>query len=143
MRIADIIQGDLSLREDLNCAESVFWAANMDLGLGLDPKIRTLASGFGGGMNVGHACGALTGAIMVLGFLYVKDKAHEGERIKEITQRFIARFEEEYGTIMCEPIKEAHRVPVYNCKNVILKSAQILEEILQSDPPENFPLGKN
>ena len=35
---------------------------------GLDPEqTGKLASGFGGGMTVGKTCGALTGAIMVLG----------------------------------------------------------------------------
>lgn len=143
MKIADIIRNNLSLRENLNCAESILRAANDDLGLGLSPEALRLASGFGGGMNIGHACGALTGAVMVLGFLYVKEKAHESERIKEITRRFIADFEKVYGTIMCEPIKEAHRHPEYKCTSVILTSEELLEELLRSDPPENVVLPRD
>jgi C_GCAxxG_C_C family probable redox protein len=136
MKIAEIIRNDLSKREDLNCAESVLRAANDDLGLGLDRKALRLASGFGGGMGVGHACGALTGAVMVLGVLYVKERAHESTRIKDVEQKLIAAFEKEYGTIMCRPIKDAHSDPEYKCKSVILKSAELLEDLLRSDPPD-------
>ena len=136
MKIAEIIRNDLSKREGLNCAETMLRASNTALGLGLDKNALLLAAGFGGGMGVGHACGALTGAVMVLGRLYVKERAHEGTRIKEVEQKFIASFEREYGTVMCTPIKDAHSDPEYKCKSVILKAAEILEDLLESDPPE-------
>lgn len=137
MKIAEIIRNDLAKREGLNCAESILRASNADLGLGLDRNALLLASGFGGGMGVGHACGALTGAIMVLGRLYVRDRAHESTRIKDVEQKLIAAFEKEYGTIMCTPIKDAHSDPEYKCKSVILRAAEMLEDLLRSDPPDS------
>jgi C_GCAxxG_C_C family probable redox protein len=119
----------------LNCAEAILRTANEDLGLGLDKNALLLAAGFGGGMGVGNVCGALTGAIMVLSRLYVKERAHESTRIKEIEKKFIEAFEKEFGTLLCTPIKGKHFKPDVHCKSVVLAAAEILENLLKSEPP--------
>jgi C_GCAxxG_C_C family probable redox protein len=136
IRIAEIVKNDLMAREGLNCAETILRAANSDLRLGLDKNALRLAAGFGGGMGVGSVCGALTGAIMVMGRLYVKERAHESSRVKDVEKKFIAAFEKEFGTILCTPIKNAHFNPEHKCKSVVLKASEILEDLLKSDPPE-------
>lgn len=136
MKISELITNDTTRKMDLNCAESILFASNEAMGLGLDKKARLLASGFGGGLGIGHVCGALTGGIMVLGRLYVKDHAHEDPRIKDVEKELIAAFEKEYGTLMCTPIKDKHSHPELRCKSVIVKAAEILEEVIRKNPLE-------
>ena len=54
-----------------------YMVQNVAYKLGLDKEALKLASAFGGGMGIEDKCGALTGALMVLGKLFVKEKAHE------------------------------------------------------------------
>jgi C_GCAxxG_C_C family probable redox protein len=138
LHIAEIIENDYMKKEGLNCAETILRVVNSDLGLGLDKNALLLAAGFGGGMGVGNVCGALTGGIMALGRLYVKDRAHESARIKDVEKKFIGAFEEEFGTLLCTPIKEKHFHPDHKCKAVVLKTAEILENILKSESPVNL-----
>lgn len=133
--IAEKIKNDYMKKNGLNCAETILRAANEELGLGLDKNALLLAAGFGGGMAVGNVCGALTGAIMVLSRLYVKERAHESTRIKEIEKKFIADFEKEFGTLLCTPIKDKYFKPDVHCKSVVTIAAEILENLLKSDPP--------
>jgi C_GCAxxG_C_C family probable redox protein len=51
---------------DLNCAETMLYAANDVYGLELDKKALKMAAGFGGGMYIRSVCGALAGGIMVI-----------------------------------------------------------------------------
>ena len=67
---------------DLNCAEKMLYGANWAYDLKLTPEALKLAAGFGGGMGVESICGAITGGIMVLSHLYVKQRSHESNRIK-------------------------------------------------------------
>ncbi|MFR9256758.1 MAG: C-GCAxxG-C-C family (seleno)protein [Merdibacter sp.] len=60
-----------------NCAECMLHAANDVYALGLDEHAMRLAAGFGGGMQVGEVCGALTGAICAIASRYVETKAHD------------------------------------------------------------------
>ena len=57
-----------SKERDLNCAETILYAANDAYRLGLDKNALKMAAGFGGGMGIDSVCGALTGGIMVLTF---------------------------------------------------------------------------
>jgi C_GCAxxG_C_C family probable redox protein len=135
LHITEKIENDYMKKHGLNFAETILRAANEDLGLGLDKNALLLAAGFGGGMAVGSVCGALTGAVMVLSRLYVKDRAHESTRIKEIEKKFIESFEKKFGTLLCGPIKDKYFKPDVHCKSVVLAAAGILEDLLKSDPP--------
>jgi len=135
MSITESINNDYMKKNGFNCAETILRVANDELKLGLDKNAFLLAAGFGGGMGVGNVCGALTGSIMVLGRLYVKDRAHESTRIKDVEKKLIDAFEKEFGTLLCTPIKDKHFHPEHKCKAVVLKTAELLEELLASDPP--------
>ena len=135
MSITEKIKADYMKKNGLNCAETILRVANDELALGLDKNALLLAAGFGGGMAVGNVCGALTGSIMVLSRLYVKERAHEGTRIKDVEKKLIEAFEKEFGTLLCTPIKDKFFHPEDKCKAVVLKTAQLLEELLASDPP--------
>jgi C_GCAxxG_C_C family probable redox protein len=136
MSITQPVKDDYMKKHGLNCAETILRVANEELKLGLDKNALLLAAGFGGGMGVGNVCGALTGGIMALGRLYVKERAHESARIKEVETKLINAFEKEFGTLLCTPIKDKYFHPEHKCKAVVEKAAKLLDDLLASDPPE-------
>ncbi len=87
-----------------NCAQSVIAAFADKTGLTEDQALR-VSSCFGGGMGVGSVCGALTGALMVLGTLYPALDGPTKASNRKITQEFIHRFEAQFGYIDCRDLK--------------------------------------
>lgn len=128
--LADLIKAGFGIAEDYNCAETILAGANQVYHLGLDKEALKLAAGFGGGMAIESVCGALTGAIMVLGRLYVNERAHESDKIKELTEEFIGRYCEVMGATDCAPLKAKYRNEEVKCRLVILKAAEILDQIV-------------
>lgn len=131
--LSDLIKNGFGEEEDLNCAEKILYAANREYNLGLDKSALKLAAGFGGGMAIGDKCGAITASIMVLGKIFVKNNAHESEKIKALTKELFDRYKEEMGSIDCEALKEQYRTEELKCKNIIVKAAEILEDIIQRE----------
>jgi C_GCAxxG_C_C family probable redox protein len=90
-----------------NCAQSVLLSYADDLKLSRE-QAQKLAAGFGGGMGKRQeTCGAVTGAIMVIGLLKgeqadsndeLKSKAYGA--VKELTRKF----EAEYKTTRCKEL---------------------------------------
>jgi C_GCAxxG_C_C family probable redox protein len=74
---------------------------------GLDrPTAFKLARAFGSGMGMGRECGAVTGALMILGFK-VQEAASEKEtryRVYDLAREFVRLFEEKRGTILCKDL---------------------------------------
>jgi len=134
MSITEPIKNGYIEKNNTNCAETILRVANDEMKLALDKNALLLAAGFGGGLGVGNVCGALAGSIMVLGRLYVKDYAHESTRIKDVEKKLVDAFEKEFGTLLCTPIKDKYFHPEHRCRAVVLKAAELLEELLASDP---------
>lgn len=133
----EYIRDEMLFKEDWNCAETVLIGADRAYKLGLDRQSYKLAAGFGGGMATGeHTCGALTGAIMALGFLFVKERAHESARIKELTAELFERYQKEMGSLVCNPLKDKYRTEERKCADVILPAAKILDDIVKRELPE-------
>lgn len=128
--LADLIKDGFGEKEDLNCAERILQGSNVAYNLGLDKEALKLAAGFGGGMAIEDKCGALTAAIMVLGKLFIMERAHESSKIKELTMELFQEYKKEMGSIDCAPLKQAHRTEELKCRNVILKAAEILDRIV-------------
>ncbi len=118
---------------DLNCAETILNAANDVYKLGLDKNALKMASGFGGGMGIDSVCGALTGGIMVLGVLFVKERAHESDRIKTLEKEFFNRYRDKMGDVNCPPLKEKHHKDEIKCLNVIKEAGIILDDIIKRE----------
>ncbi|MGF7057551.1 C-GCAxxG-C-C family (seleno)protein [Brassicibacter mesophilus] len=114
----------------LNCAEKILYGANEAYNLGLDKESLKVVAGFGGGMGIESVCGALTGSIMVLSKLFVNDVAHESDKIKELTQELLHRYGNEMGDINCSALKKNHRTLFSGCDKVIVKAAEILDDIV-------------
>ncbi|NLZ54434.1 MAG: hypothetical protein GX892_15075 [Thermoanaerobacteraceae bacterium] len=120
-----------SKEHDLNCAETILYAANDVYKLGLDKNALKMAAGFGGGMGVDSVCGALTGGIMVLSLLFVKDRAHESQRMKTLVKEFLHRYSEKMGDMNCPYLKEKHHNNEVRCLNVIKEAGIILDDIVK------------
>lgn len=86
-----------------NCAQSVVRQFAGDYGL-LPETATLIASGFGGGMNCGKTCGALSGAIMILGLAtgyFNPEDEERRDKHKAIVARVVKQFAEIHGSINC------------------------------------------
>lgn len=96
-------------RQGYNCSQSVLAAWCEDLGLDLTTALK-ISSGFGGGIGrMREVCGALSGAIMVLGLKYGNTEGSnpkaKGENYK-LVQEFTSRYKQLIGrdTIICREL---------------------------------------
>jgi C_GCAxxG_C_C family probable redox protein len=78
----ELLKGGYAKGKDLSCTEQILYGANEVYDLGLDKNGLLLSAAFGGGMGSGDKCGAIPGALMVLGRMFVEDRAHESGKIK-------------------------------------------------------------
>ena len=116
-----------------NCAETLLNACNDYYKLNLDKKIFKAIVPFGGGFCSEKACGVLAGGIAALGVMYSEDKPTDNTKVKEITQRWVKAFEEEFSDIDCKEIKPIYKDPETGCANVMLRAAELLESIIKGE----------
>jgi C_GCAxxG_C_C family probable redox protein len=129
--LSELVESGYGEAHDLNCAETILWGANAVYNLGLDCNALRLSAGFGGGMGIESTCGALTGAVMVLGRLFTRDRGHESPQVKELCARFLQAYRARMGGIDCAPLKARYRSEALKCREVMLQSARLLEELIQ------------
>lgn len=137
----------VSFAKGITCSASVFGAFAQDLGL--DEKIaRKIACGFGAGISrTGNICGAVSGAIMVIGLKYGKevpgDDGGATDKTRTLTRQFIQEFEQKHGSANCTGIlghdlsvqaeyDEAAKANLFKtkCPDCVRDAAEILERIL-------------
>lgn len=140
-----------SFREGFNCAQSVLSAFSEAYRLRRHDALR-VAGAFGGGMaHTGATCGAVTGALMVLGLRYGKTEAADNEARERCVARgkaFLEAFEARFGSCSCRAllgydlsapgqIEAAREAGVLGtvCPGLVLAAAEILEEVLAQDRP--------
>jgi C_GCAxxG_C_C family probable redox protein len=121
------------VKNDLNCAETILYGSNERYDLGLDHRALKLAAGFGGGMGVETTCGALTGAVMVLGRIFAKEKGHDTPRLKELCAVFLEEYRRQMGSIDCKVLKDRYWTKKRECHGIILKAAEILEQTIAGE----------
>jgi len=129
-----------------SCAPAVFSTYSEQLGLGKTLALK-VACGFGGGIGrTGRTCGAVTGAVMVIGLKHGQaDVADEESRQKthKLVKEFIDKFRELHGSIECRELigydlsdsaesKLARKNKVFEnkCPGFVYDSACILEDVL-------------
>ena len=129
-------------RNGYNCSQAVLAAFAEDLGLSEEAAVR-LATGFGVGLSHGAACGAVSGAVMVLGLRH--GGGPEGAEAKRNTyvraQEFLARFAERMGGTVCagllgcdpstaEGLKEARERGLFEsvCARAVANAAELVDE---------------
>jgi C_GCAxxG_C_C family probable redox protein len=93
--------------EGFNCSQAVLSAFAPDLGLDRETALR-VSGAFGAGIaRMGQTCGAVSGALMVLGFKYSQVEAGDKpakEKMYAIAREFMARFEARNGSILCREL---------------------------------------
>jgi len=132
-----------------NCSQSVLAAFAPDLGLTVDQSLK-VACAFGAGMGRQQlTCGAVTGALMVLGLKYGKGQNDPDEKKSETyikTAAFCETFKKEHGSINCRElldgldmnnIKDKERIladDLFNtkCPVYVANAVQIAEQIINN-----------
>ena len=133
-------------KEGLNCTQAVLSTYGPQFGLDHKNAIK-VAGAFGSGMGVGETCGAVTGALMVIGLKYAKVKGpsfFSKEQTQTIAQEFFKRFKARNGATACkellgcdvnttEGLKAAKHEKHFKkrCPKFVQDAAEILEEILK------------
>lgn len=89
-----------------NCSQAVLTAFAPDFGL--DEKLALmLGTQFGGGARNGEMCGAVSGALMVLGLKYghhESDNHEQKSHAYAIATEYTKRFKEQNGSIVCRDL---------------------------------------
>jgi C_GCAxxG_C_C family probable redox protein len=96
-----------NFKAGFNCAQSVLSSYAEELKIDKETAFK-ISNGFGAGMaRKQEICGAISGAIMVLGLKYGRGE-QEGkakqEKLYEKVQDLLDRFEYEFGTINCKQL---------------------------------------
>lgn len=118
---------------DLNCAETIIYAANEEYNLNLNKETLKSMAAFGGGMGVESVCGAITGAMAVLGIMFTEDRAHESDKIKNMAKEFFQSYEEKLGFTGCRELKGEYRTEQHRCSLMIDTAAEILDDIIAKE----------
>lgn len=130
-----------------NCAQSVA-ASFADLTGWTPEQLFAAAGGFGGGYGGSHAeaCGAISGALLVLGILFPYTQEGDLEakrRLYALSKEFLQRFSGVFGHTRCMDLLRARpgvseRTPAAqrlgvtaHCDNMVVTSVELLEELLR------------
>jgi C_GCAxxG_C_C family probable redox protein len=133
---------------NVNCSQSVLWAFAGDYALEESDALR-VATGFGGGMGrMANACGAVTGAFMVLGLargMRTPEEQSKKSATYGLVQEFARRFTAKNSSIVCRDLlgvdistpegsKAANEAGLFNttCRALVGDAVKILEEMLDS-----------
>lgn len=91
---------------NFNCSQAVFTVFATECGISEELALK-LSTSFGGGARSGEMCGAVSGALMVLGLKYGHFHAENNEekqRAYSIGQDFVRRFKLANSSIVCRDL---------------------------------------
>ena len=111
-----------------NCAESLLLAANDQYALGLSDRDIQLMKAFGGGMGVGGACGALTGALAALSLIYPTTASAVEGGIRADSAKLVREFEAALTSQDCDVLQPLYRTEENRCLETVLRGADVLEK---------------
>ena len=135
-----------SFKSGFTCSSAVFSAFSDELGL--DGKTaKKIACGFGAGISKsGNICGAVSGAIMVIGLRYGKTRVGDDaatDQTRLLVSEFLQEFTRRHGSVNCTELlgynlgnagefqnAREKRLFVTKCPELVRDAAAILEEIL-------------
>jgi C_GCAxxG_C_C family probable redox protein len=121
-----------------NCAESILKTFVELYSKEPDSSITKFASGFGGGIGASNCetCGALTGGIIALGWLFGrKDPCDDKQKVFSLSAEFRDQFLKNFGFTNCQKILDmlGDQENKLKCKKLTAETAGILYEILQKE----------
>lgn len=130
---------------NFNCSQAVFTVFATDYGINEELALK-LATSFGGGARSGEMCGAVSGALMVLGLRYGHFNAENNEeknKAYSLVKEFVNRFKEVNNSIVCRELlgydlsKEDEFEIIASkglcktiCPNMVRDAVNILEQML-------------
>ena len=137
------------MREYGSCCTGVLAAYAPELGMEKDLAAgagRGMAGGIGG---LGNVCGAVSGAVLVIGLKTTNENnIHDmeaGYKTMETVREFVARFEEQHSSIKCRELI-GHDISTWekseaamkenafaNCPRFVESAVTILDDILSSE----------
>lgn len=134
-----------TFNEGFMCSQAIVSSYCEAYGLPRETALR-LAETFGGGMNMGHTCGAVTGALMVIGLKYGREEAGDEasrQQARDAALKFVREFEARHGTLACkallgtdistaEGLQAARENGLFTtlCPGYVRDAAEIVEGIL-------------
>ena len=104
-----------------NCAQCVLASCGKYTGMEQSTAL-SVAAGFGGGVRSGEICGAISGAVMVIG-LTEPDK----RKVAGLTKQCVESFRKEFGCVRCLELKQKG----ISCDELIAYGAQYAENLNQ------------
>jgi C_GCAxxG_C_C family probable redox protein len=136
-------------QEGFLCSQSILMTFADQLGMDLQAAAR-IAAPFGAGLGrKGWTCGAVTGAMMVIGMRHGHDAGNDDEtkeRMFEMTQAFMTQFEQRNGSVVCRQLLgrdlskpgelemiRAEGLFESRCPQFVADAAEILETYLERD----------
>ena len=136
---ADKRAGDY-YKEGFNCAESIFLAFREQAAPELGAETVRIATTFGGGIgNSGCLCGALAGAVMILGLLRGRTTPHvPRSEAYTLSGEFHNRFKEEFGATCCRVLRKNQKAAgsgAATCVEIIRRTDELLREFIKDKEP--------
>lgn len=146
MEMSRLDDAEKLFRDGFNCSQAVLSVFAGDMDIEVETALK-IACAFGGGMRLGNTCGAVTGALMVIGLKYGKSKAEDNEardRTYALAKEFQAAFSKIRGSIICRDLlgydlstPEGYEAARENlafikiCPGLVRDAVEILEEIIK------------
>ncbi|MBQ6591325.1 MAG: C_GCAxxG_C_C family protein [Solobacterium sp.] len=112
-----------------NCAETLLMAADRKYSLNVPEEYVRLVLPYGGGMNTGHTCGALLGALAAFGRLYGEDKPTLNTKMKAAVKAYVHLFEEMFHSLDCAEIRPAFKDEKGSCAPVMVKAGELFDYV--------------
>jgi len=133
-------------KDGFSCSQAVCAAYAEHYGLNREAALR-ISGGFGGGIGrMGETCGAVCGAIMVIGLKHGSVRAEDKEakqKTQSLVGKFVEKFKSRNNTIRCRellncdistPVGFKHamdeKIIATHCPQFVRDAAEILEEIV-------------
>jgi len=133
-------------KDGLNCTQALLSTYGPQFGLDRENALK-VSGAFGSGMGMGETCGAVSGALMVIGLKNTKVKGIaflSKEKTADLAQEFVTRFKALHGTVLCKELlgcdvstpegrKTAKQEKHFKqkCPAFVHDAAEIVEELLK------------
>jgi len=133
-------------KEGFSCSQAILSTYGAPFGLEGQTALKAAAA-FGGGMaGLGEVCGAVTGALIVIGLKHGHTQAKDKETKEKMyarTRDFTGRFRSQHGSLLCrellgcdlttpEGVATARQKGYFTelCPRFVRSAAEILEDVL-------------
>jgi C_GCAxxG_C_C family probable redox protein len=133
-------------QQGFSCSQAVAAALSGPLGLEREKALK-ISQAFGGGLaRMGLTCGAVTGALMIIGLKYGRTRPEDDEareKTYRLVREFYRRFQEIHGSTICRELigvdlntpeghKQGEERAVFTelCPKFVSDAVTILEQIL-------------